>query len=361
MKERFRTLDSRLFWVLLALMVLGTLTLYSAGRNTPQAGIWLKQSVWNLLGLALMVLLAAVDPRRVLRFSFPAYLLGLVALGAVLVVGKKIGGSTRWFVIAGQTFQPSELMKWITLLYVSYRMGTRTPESIGRWELLGSAGLVVFPMLLIQRQPDLGMALSFLPILLLIPLMKGMRIRWLFLIAVLGVAGGMGAWRFVLKPYQKQRVMIFLDPSSDLKGKGYQVNQSRIAIGSGGLFGKGFTSGSQTQLNFLPVKTTDFAFSVWAEERGFLGVVFVLALFGLLLSRLLDAAAVARTSAEAYFCAGAAAIFGMHLMVNVGMVAGALPNKGMVLPFFSAGGSSTLSFFLALGLVMGVLHRAKVK
>ena len=361
MRESFQALDPRLLWVLLALMALGTLTLYSAGRNTSQSGIWMKQSLWNLLGFTLMVVLAAVDPRRILRFSFPAYILGLVALAAVLVVGKKIGGATRWFVVGGQTFQPSELMKWVTLLYVSYRLGTRAPEAVSRWELVGSAALVVFPMLLIQRQPDLGMALSFLPILLLIPLMKGLRIRWVLLLAVIVSVGGVFAWRHVLKPYQKQRVMIFLDPSSDLQGKGYQVNQSRIAIGSGGFFGKGFTSGSQTQLNFLPVKTTDFAFSVWAEERGFLGVVFVLGLFGLLLTRLLDAAAQARTTAESYFCAGAAAIFGLHLLVNVGMVAGALPNKGMVLPFFSAGGSSTLSFFLALGFVMGVLHRSKVK
>ncbi|HEX7554316.1 MAG TPA: FtsW/RodA/SpoVE family cell cycle protein [Geothrix sp.] len=119
MRDRLRALDSRLLWVLLALIALGTLTLFSAGRNTPQAGIWLKQSVWNLLGMLLMLLLATVDPRRIFRYSFPAYLLGLLALAAVLVVGKKIGGSTRWFMIAGQTFQPSELMKWVTLLYVS--------------------------------------------------------------------------------------------------------------------------------------------------------------------------------------------------------------------------------------------------
>ncbi len=360
MKERFRALDPRLLGVMLALIALGTLTLYSAGRHTPQAGIWLKQSVWNLLGLSLMLVLASVDPRRVFRFSFPAYLLGLVALAAVLVAGHRIGGARRWFVIAGQTFQPSELMKWVTLLYVSYRLGTRSPEAVGRLEVLGLAGLVAFPMLLVLKQPDLGMALSFLPILLLIPLVKGFDWRWALLLVVGVSAAGMFGWKHVLKPYQKQRVMIFLDPSSDLQGKGYQVNQSRIAIGAGGLFGKGFTSGSQAQLNFLPVKTTDFAFSVYAEEHGFLGVILALGLFGLLLSRVLDAAARARTSAEAYFCVGAAAIFAMHLMVNVGMVAGALPNKGMVLPFFSAGGSSALSFFLALGLVMGVLQRSRV-
>jgi rod shape determining protein RodA len=361
MRARLRALDPALLWVILALMVLGTLTLYSAGRNTTQANIWLKQSLWNGLGLLLLVGLASVDPRRILRHSFPAYLLGLLALAAVLVVGRKIGGATRWFVLAGQTFQPSELMKWVTLLYLSHRLGSRPPETVSRLELFGAVGLVAFPMLLIQRQPDLGMAISFLPILALIPLMKGLRARWVVALLLLASLGGVGAWKFVLKPYQKQRVMIFLDPASDLQGKGYQVNQSRIAIGSGGLIGKGFTSGSQTQLNFLPVKTTDFAFSVWAEERGFLGVLLVLGLFGLLLSRLLDAAKGAHSYAEAYFCTGAAGIFALHLMVNVGMVAGALPNKGMVLPFFSAGGSSTLSFFLALGLIMGILHRSRVK
>jgi rod shape determining protein RodA len=361
MKERLRALDPRLLWVVLALITLGTLTLYSAGRNTSQAGIWLKQSLWNGLGMALMLLLANWDPRRIFRHSFPVYLLGLVALAAVLVVGKKIGGSTRWFVLGGQTFQPSELMKWVTLLYVSHRLGSRPADAISRLELSGAVGLVVFPMLLIQRQPDLGMALSFLPILLIIPLMKGLRARWVVALVLFVGLGGLAAWKFALKPYQKQRVMIFLDPSSDLQGKGYQVNQSRIAIGSGGFIGKGFTSGSQTQLNFLPVKTTDFAFSVWAEERGFLGVLLALGLFGLLLDRILDAARSAHTNAEAYFCAGAAGIFALHLLVNVGMVAGALPNKGMVLPFFSAGGSSTLSFFLALGLIMGILHRSRLK
>ena len=361
MRERFRALDSRLLWVLLALIALGTLTLYSAGRNTPQASIWLKQSLWNLIGMVLMLLLATTNPQRIFRYSFMAYLVGLVALAAVLVVGRKIGGATRWFMVAGQTFQPSELMKWVTLLFVAQRLGSRPADSVGRLELFGALGLVVFPMLLIQRQPDLGMALSFLPILLIIPLMKGFRARWIIALLLLVTVGGIGAWKFALKPYQKQRVLIFLDPSADLQGKGYQVNQSRIAIGAGGLIGKGFTSGSQTQLNFLPVKTTDFAFSVWAEERGFLGVLLALGLFGLLLNRILDAARAAHTNAEAYFCAGAAGIFALHLLVNVGMVAGALPNKGMVLPFFSAGGSSTLSFFLALGLIMGILYRSRVK
>jgi rod shape determining protein RodA len=213
----------------------------------------------------------------------------------------------------------------------------------------------------VLKQPDLGMAISFLPILLLIPLLKGLKVKWVAIGLVATSLLGVVAWREVLKPYQKQRVLTFLDPGADLQGKGYQINQSRIAIGSGGFFGQGFTSGSQTQLNFLPVKTTDFVFSVWAEERGFLGVLLALGLFGAVISRILDTARVAKTAAETYFCVGAAGIIGLHLLVNVGMVVGLLPNKGIVLPFFSAGGSSTLSYFLGLGLVMAVRYRAKMK
>jgi rod shape determining protein RodA len=252
-------------------------------------------------------------------------------------------------------------MKWLALLFVSHRLGTRPPMDVRGKELAGAAALVCFPMLLVLKQPDLGMAISFLPILLLIPLLKGLKVKWVAIGLVAGSLFGVFAWRQVLKPYQKQRVLTFLDPGADLQGKGYQINQSRIAIGAGGVFGQGFTSGSQTQLNFLPVKTTDFVFSVWAEERGFLGVMLALGLFGAVITRILDTARLAKTAAETYFCVGAAGIIGLHLLVNVGMVVGLLPNKGIVLPFFSAGGSSTLSYFLGLGLVMAVRYRAKMK
>ena len=279
----------------------------------------------------------------------------------MLVAGHRIGGAQRWLIIGHMTWQPSELMKWLTLLFVTHRLGTRPLQSVGGWDLASASTLVFFPMLLVLKQPDLGMAISFLPILLLIPLLKGLKARWV-VAAVVGVSLlGVFSWQKVLKPYQKQRVMTFLDPGADLQGKGYQINQSRIAIGSGGMFGQGFTSGSQTQLNFLPVKTTDFVFSVWAEERGFLGVLLALALFGAVIMRILDTARVARTASETYFCVGAAGIFALHLFVNVGMVIGLLPNKGIVLPFFSAGGSSTLSYFLGLGVVMAVRYRAKTK
>ena len=361
MRKALRTLDLQILLPMALLVLMGTLTLYSAGRGTSQSALWIKQGCWNLLGFAFMAYLGVQTPRRIFRWSLVAYVAGILLLVAVLVVGKKIGGARRWLVIAGQTFQPSELMKWITLLFVSHRLGSRSPEQWRGLELAGVVALVVFPMLLVFKQPDLGMAISFLPILALVPLLRGLRMKWvaLGLVAVAGL--GTLAWHKGLKPYQKQRVLTFLNPEADTQGKGYQVNQSRIAIGAGGILGQGFTSGSQTQLNFLPVKTTDFVFSVWAEERGFLGVLMALALFGALLSRLLAVARDALSLAESCFCAGAAGILALHVFVNVSMVVGVLPNKGMVLPFFSAGGSSTLSYFLGLGVVMAVQRHAKVR
>jgi rod shape determining protein RodA len=356
-----RSLDPFLGFCILALLCLGTLTLYSAGRGTIHSGLWLRQTVFNLAGLAAMVFLANTDHRRILRRSLPVYLAALAVLVVVLVVGRTVAGTKGWLRLGGFSLQPSEVAKWVALLFVAHRLGRRPADEVTTLELLGAAGLVLFPMLLVLKQPDLGVALTFTPILLLIPLVRGLRLRWVVVGVLLAGLGATAAWKFSLKPYQKERVLTFLDPGRDLQGRGYQVHQSRIAIGAGGLLGEGFTAGSQTQLNFLPVKTTDFVFSVWAEERGFLGVALALALFGAFLSRLLAIAKEAKTAAAAYFCAGSAGIFGLHLLINAGMVAGAVPSTGIPLPFFTYGGSSTLSFFLALGLVMNIHHQGKTR
>jgi rod shape determining protein RodA len=362
-RERFRSLDPALLIPMMLLVFMGTLTLYSAGRGTPQPNLWLKQSLWNLCGLLLMAYVGNLSPSRIFRWSSTLYIIGILLLVAVLIphVGKSIGGSRRWLALGVLTFQPSELMKWIALLFVAHRLGTKPSDMIRGPELVGTVGLVLFPMLLVFKQPDLGMAISFLPILVLIPLIWGLRAKWVALGLVAASLFGVFAWKKLLHTYQKQRVLTLLNPEADLQGKGYQINQSRIAIGAGGFLGQGFTSGSQTQLNFLPVKTTDFVFAAWAEERGFLGVLLALGLFGTVVSRILNTARQAKTEAEAYFCAGAASLFMLHIFVNVGMVAGVLPNKGIVLPFFSAGGSSTLSYFLGLGVVMAIHHRAKAR
>lgn len=365
MKERLRALDPGLLIPMLLLVFMGTLTVYSAGRGMPgQTDMWFKQTIWNLFGFGMMAFVAGVNPQRLFRQSAVFYAIGIVLLLAVLVVGKKLGagaGARRWLGLGKFTFQPSELMKWFTLLFVAHRLASKPADQIGTVDILGAAALVICPMLLIFRQPDLGMALSFVPILALVPLIRGLNWKWVVIGIVAMSLFGVVAWKKILKPYQKSRVVNFLNPDQDLQGKNYQVNQSRIAIGAGGLLGQGFTAGSQTQLNYLPVKTTDFVFASWAEERGFVGVLLVLGLFAAVLHRILDIARRARTQAEMYFCAGTAAILLMHIFVNPGMVVGILPNKGIVLPFFSAGGSSTVAYFLGLGLVMGVQYRLKAR
>lgn len=361
MRERLRVLDPGLVLPLLGLLLMGTLTVYSAGRGTPNAGLWIKQLLWGLIGFVALAYLAGAQHRRIFHLALPAYGLGLVLLVAVLIVGKEIAGTRGWLRLGGLTLQPSELVKWLTLLMVAQRLGSRPLHTLTHLDLLQAGLLVLFPMLLVLAQPDTGVMLTYTPIFALLPLIRGIRFRWVALALLLGATGSGLAWRFYLKDYQKERILTFLDPERDPKGKGYQVRQSRIAVGAGGLTGQGFTRGTQTQLNLLPVKTTDFAFSAWAEERGFLGVFAAFALFGLLLRRILQIAGEARTAAGAYFAFGCACIFGFHILINTGMVVGALPTTGIPLPFFTYGGSSTLAFFLALGVVLNIRQHAKVR
>ncbi len=354
-----RNLDPILLFLVLVLTALGTLTLYSAGKGTTHQSLWIRQSVWNGLGLLAMLLFSRFDYRRLAQSSLSIYVAGLLSLIVVLVIGHTVAGSKSWLSLGGVSIQPSEFVKWVALLFVAHRLGTKSPEALTNWDLVGAGGLLFFPMFLVLKQPDLGVAMTYTPILLLFPLLRGIRWRW--------VAGGVlgftllstAVWNYQLKAYQKERILTFIDPSRDLKGKGYQVNQSRIAIGAGGLWGKGYMSGSQTQLNFLPVKTTDFVFSVWAEERGFVGILMALALFGVLLHRILAIAGEATSAIGTYFCVGAAGIFGFHILINIGMVSGAVPTTGIPLPFFTYGGSSTLAFSLALGIIMNIHHQAK--
>ncbi len=359
MNKPNRTLDPLLLVLVLLLTALGTLTLYSAGKDTPHHALWIRQSVWNGLGLLAMLFLSRFDYRRLAQSSLPIYIAGLLSLLVVLVIGHTVAGSKSWLSLGGVSIQPSEFVKWLALLFVAHRLGTKAPDALTAWDLVGAAGLVLFPMFLVLKQPDLGVSLTYLPIFLLLPLLRGIRWRWV----AIGLLGftliSTVAWKTKLKTYQKERILTFIDPSRDLKGKGYQVHQSRIAIGAGGLWGKGYMSGSQTQLNFLPVKTTDFVFSVWAEERGFVGILMALALFGVVLHRILAIAGAATTATGTYFCVGAAGIFGLHILINIGMVSGALPTTGIPLPFFTYGGSSTLAFFLALGVIMNIHHQAK--
>jgi rod shape determining protein RodA len=303
-----------------------------------------------------MWLMAAIDYHSLMGKVPILYLLSMVTLLAVLLVGTKVFGSRRWIPILGFTFQISEFVKLVLILLVARFLTELRSETLDWRELLKLSGLVFLPMILVVKQPDLGTALTYLPILAIGVYLAGLRREYLVVILLLGVFGLPVSWNF-LEDYQKARLVSFQYPDRDPRGTGYQTIQSKIAVGAGGMWGQGVAKGTQTQLRFLPVPHTDFIFSAFAEEHGFVGVVIVLALYFVLLMQIIQNAQTAPDRAGMYICMGVVALFVFHLLVNVGMVVGRMPVTGIPLPLMSAGGSNTLSTFLMLGLVNNVRLR----
>jgi rod shape determining protein RodA len=274
-----------------------------------------------------------------------------------LLAGSRIFGSTRWIGIAGFTFQVSEFAKIVIVLLVARYFSDMRPGQEVVWQDLVKIGaLVGVPMLLVMKQPDLGTSLTFLPILVCGILMAGMRWKYIAIIALALLVSVPIGYHF-LKPYQKDRLASFVDPERDPRGTGFQVIQSRIAVGNGGMWGRGVTQGSQTHLGFLPVPHTDFIFSSFAEEHGFVGVVVALVLYFLLIMQIVQNAQTAADREGIYICMGIGALLLFHVLVNVGMVVGRMPVAGIPLPLMSSGGSNVLSVFLLLGLVNSVRLR----
>jgi len=281
----------------------------------------------------------------------------VAALLGVLLIGKQVFGSRRWIPVAGGFhLQVSEFVKLVIILLVARFLTEIRTEDLEFRDMAKIAGLVAVPMALVMKQPDLGTALTYLPILIAGMFLAGMRRKYLVALAVVVLLVLPAGWT-VLKDYQKARLVSFLDPDHDPLGNGYQLIQSKIAVGAGGMWGKGVTKGSQTQLRFLPVPHTDFIFSAFAEEHGFVGVIVVLALYFVLIMQIVHNAQTASDKAGMYICMGVAALLLFHVLVNVGMVVGRMPVTGIPLPLMSAGGSSVLSNFMMLGLVNNVRLR----
>lgn len=285
------------------------------------------------------------------------YIASVVLLVTVLVVGKRAFGSTRWIALpAGIHIQVSEFAKIAVVLLVARYLTEIKADLLKLSDLLKIGGLVLVPMALIALEPDLGTALTYVPILAIGVFLAGLPWRyWVTIAVVAAIVVPIGYSS--LKPYQKGRIVSFLDPERDPKGDGYQLIQSKIAVGAGGPWGKGVTKGSQTQLRFLPVPHTDFIFSAFSEEHGFVGVMFVLTLYFVLLMQIVQNAQMAPDRAGMYICMGIASLILFHILVNVGMVVGRMPVTGIPLPLMSYGGSSIWSTFLMLGLVNSVRVR----
>ena len=348
-------------WVMLGaalgLAAIGVATIQSATHGGSNAGLYLKQVALLGIGLVGLVVALTVDYRRLADRAPLLYLAAVGALAYVLAFGPRIAGTRRWFVLAGVQFQPSELAKIVAAILVAKVFAEVRKESLGLADILAPGAAVGLLVLLIAAEPDLGTAFCLVPLFLTVAFLAGLRVRAVVsLFLVLAIVGGVG-WMYALKDYQKTRIYTFLDPSLDPKGAGYQKIQSQIAVGSGGLTGKGYHQGSQSQLGYLPARHTDFIFSVLAEELGFLGVSMVLALYLLLLWRALETAQLARDRVGAYLAAGLASLLAFQVVYNVAMVAGLVPVKGLPLPLMSYGGASILSTLLGIGLVITVRMR----
>ena len=354
----FRDFDWPLLGFILALCGLGVLEVYSTTFSSRMAGMHVKQIYWILLGLGLMFVVSLVDYHTLLERSHWLWIASVLALVAVLVIGHKALGARRWIGLPGGLhFQPSEWVKLVVILALARYYHEMKQREATLADIFKTGLIAGIPMLLVLVEPDLGTALIYVPIFGMALFLGGLRLKHAAVLGLLAVVVGTGGWFFVLKEYQKTRVNVFLHPETDPQGKGYQIQQALIAVGSGGLWGKGLTKGTQTQGEFLPMTHTDFAFASFAEEQGFVGACGVLLLYFLVLARLIQNAQTAPDRAGTFIGMGVVAVLAFQVLVNVGMVVRFMPVTGIPLPLMSYGGSSVLFMFLALGLVMNIRMR----
>jgi rod shape determining protein RodA len=350
-------------WVLIAAAVsigaLGVVLIYSAGlRDASSAGEWRKQIVYLVLGVCIMAGVASVDYRWWRRAAPWLYGINLALLAFVLRGGHSALGAVRWISLGPLgTFQPSEPAKVIVAIALAALLAHY--KTVNWRVMLYAVGAFVVPALLVLKQPDLGTSLVLLAILSTMLFFAAASIRdYLVYAAAVGAAGvfvvGTNA---VLKPFQRARLLVFLHPNADPEGAGWNLNQAKIAVGSGGLTGQGLFHGTQTQLNFVPEHSRDFIFTVLGEELGFLGAIVLLGLYTLVLLGAVRAMLAAKDRFGLYLAAGLTAMIAFHIVVNIGMTIGIMPITGIPLPFMSYGGSAILTNFIAVGILLNIYKR----
>lgn len=362
MRTWLRDFDLALFGAMTLLCLVGVVTIYCAAYQLDVGAArpyHLRQLVWCGLGFLVMVPAIVIDYRTLVRLAWPIYGLTLLLLVLVLVAGEFGGGAQRWLGLSWMRIQPSEIMKLALLLCLASFLNSMR-ERIRSIHILIAALLVALvPMGLILRQPDLGTTLALAPMVAVVLYLAGASRRHLATLSVVGLGLLPLGW-FGLKDYQKDRVFAFINPGGDPLGASYQLIQSRIAIGSGQWTGKGWLGGTQTQLNYLPVQHTDFIFSVYAEQWGFIGAVILLTLFAVLAIQTITIAMSARDLLGSLLCMGVLTLLMFQVFVNLGMTVGLVPVTGLPLPFLSYGGSSLLTFMVGIGLVLNVRLRQHV-
>lgn len=355
----FKKFDWVLFSSVLMLAAFGLLILYStslSGGGGDIGNFW-KQFVFVGIGIGVVFIAPAFNYRLLSGLAKTLFVLSVILLLAVLFFGETVRGTTGWFGIAGFGVQPVELVKLFLLIYLARFFSEYARDPGGIKQIVGSGTAVSVLVLLVFLQPDFGSAFLLLAVWGALLLVSGIKRLHLVVMALVLIGGILLSWAFVLQPYQKERISVFLDPERDPLGRGYNVTQSIIAIGSGGLMGKGLGFGSQSQLRFLPERQTDFIFAVLAEELGFVGVALVLVLFTVFLFRTWRIALKSRDDFTLFLTLGILLSIGIEVFVNIGGNLRIMPVTGVTLPFLSYGGSSILTKFLMVGILQSIAVR----
>ncbi|HXG57626.1 MAG TPA: rod shape-determining protein RodA [Thermoanaerobaculia bacterium] len=348
------TLDLNFFGTVIVLAAIGCMLVYSATYFTdPSLSIFKRQMLWVLIGIMLLIVFLTIDYHVLFDIAPILYAIGMVLLLYLVLWGKLTANIKAWIRIGGFQFQPSEFMKIFTALMLARFFDSNERAYLNFRSFSVATAIIAAPVVLILLQPDFGTAATFFPLVFVAMFFGGIRLRyWVAMLLIVAIAVPIG-WS-MLATYQKERILVFLNPERDPLGSGYQVTQAKIAIGSGGIHGKGFRQGTQAKLEFLPARHTDFIFAVLGEEWGFIGVTIVLGLYLFLVLQALGFAKTARDRGGTFLVICLICFFIFHILINVSMQIGILPTTGIPLPLLSYGGSSTMMFFIAAGLMLNV-------
>ncbi len=352
--------DWTLIGIVCSICLVGVLNIYSASAAYKLVGApyYVKQLNWMIFGLFISLMVASLDYHILEDFSYWFYGLLILLLLAVLLVGKRSLGATRWLNLGFFTLQPSELMKiGIIITFARYFNNYHAADGLTVKDMYFPLAILAVPALLIMKQPDLGTAMLVVLVALSMAFYVGFRWSTIMTFALVTVPMGWFAWAVYMKPYQKNRVLDFLNPERSRLGSGYHIIQSKIAVGSGGVFGKGFVKGTQAQLRFLPEQHTDFAFSVFAEEWGFVGALLLIVLYLCLVLWGLNIARRCNDRLGGLLAVGVTAMLFWHISINIGMVIGLFPVVGVPLPFFSYGGTSMITSMVGVGILQSISMR----
>ncbi|MEJ2195692.1 MAG: rod shape-determining protein RodA [Ignavibacteriaceae bacterium] len=362
LKDRF---DFGLILPVIVLFSIGLAAIYSATYNNAFAqGNFQRQLIWGFAALVLFFITYSLPIKSFKQLAFPTYLFSIILLIAVILIGKKVSGARSWIAIGTVGFQPSEFAKIGTILLLSKFLSRNNTDIESFKDLLFTLAIGFLPVLLIFLEPDMGTAVVFLLLIITLIFWKGISVFAMFVVlspAFVAISSLFGTYYFITAlslEHQQQRIQAFIDPMSDPLGSGYNTIQAKVAIGSGGLFGKGFLAGNQTQLQFIPEQWTDFVYCVIGEEFGFIGTILMLGLFTYLFIRILKISSV-KDEFLSLVSVGILSIYFTHFIINIGMVVGIMPVIGLPLPFVSYGGSSLLVNMVMLGILANIYKSRK--